>query len=195
MFIERQSRGRNDSIVIRKSIAAKYHGGFRSAPMLSNVMKKTHLAIRSGFCRISGNVEFTAGGARRLRSEDELVLLICLTKRFRFFVNTANIGGFWYTRRQRKEGEDSVRWVLLGVDITQEYMPLSMTQRRKGYKKYCSALSLSWKISGFSSTFTKMLDIRIIKILKIRETSIFSTCEIYEIKSVMFQQSNFISNL
>ncbi|KYN02320.1 hypothetical protein ALC62_06869 [Cyphomyrmex costatus] len=39
--------------------------------------------------------------ARQLRSEDELVLLICLTKRFRFFVNTANIGGFWYTRRER----------------------------------------------------------------------------------------------
>jgi len=39
--------------------------------------------------------------ARQLHSEDELVLLICLTKRFRFFVNTANIGGFWYTGRER----------------------------------------------------------------------------------------------
>jgi len=43
--------------------------------------------------------------ARRLRSEDELVLLICLTKRFRFFVNTANIGGFWYTRKRKTEEE------------------------------------------------------------------------------------------
>ncbi|KYM80196.1 hypothetical protein ALC53_09290 [Atta colombica] len=42
--------------------------------------------------------------ARQLHSEDELVLLICLTKRFRFFVNTANIGGFWYTGRERSLG-------------------------------------------------------------------------------------------
>lgn len=43
---------------------------------------------------------------RRLRSEDELVLLIYLTKRFRFFVNTANIGGFWYTRRETEKKRD-----------------------------------------------------------------------------------------
>lgn len=87
---------------------------------------------------------------RRLRSEDKLVLLICLTKRFRFFVNTANIGGFWYTwieRLRKKENSyvDIVRhWYYI------ENGTLFMMLRREGYKKDCNALE-KWILWHFLS--------------------------------------------
>lgn len=51
----------NDSIVIRKSILEFCRIPWGPDAMLSTSWK-THLAIRSGFCRVSGNIEFTAGG-------------------------------------------------------------------------------------------------------------------------------------
>ncbi|TGZ51130.1 Uncharacterized protein DBV15_09639 [Temnothorax longispinosus] len=100
-----------DSIVIRKSILASR--GILWGTRCSRHHEKRTLQYDPVFAA-SAETANSRRAAHRLRSEDELVLLICLTKRFRFFVNTANIGGFWYTRRERlRKKENSYVMVLL----------------------------------------------------------------------------------
>jgi len=90
----------NDSIVIRKSILES--GGI---PWCSNMVLstswKTHLAIRSGFCRVSGNIEFTAGGpSASLWGWAGFINLphkeVSLFRKYGQYY-----GGFWYTGRER----------------------------------------------------------------------------------------------
>lgn len=120
--ISEDNRG-NDSIVIRKSIFESREipwGSRWTAAALSRRHEKRTLQYDPVFAA-SAETSNSRRAARRLRSEDELVLLIYLTKRFRFFVNTANIGGFWCTRGERGERKEADSYVvLLDVDIAQD---------------------------------------------------------------------------
>lgn len=138
----------NDSIVIRKSILESCRIPWGPDAMLSTSWK-THLAIRSGFCRVSGNIEFTAGGPlASLRGWAGFINL--LHKEVSLFRKYCQ---YWrllvHTKRKKEEGREFVRGIV-GRRYYLEDGTLFMMQYREGYKKYCDALE-KWILWNSSS--------------------------------------------
>lgn len=118
---------------------------------------KTHLAIRSGFCRVSGNIEFTAGiPSVSLRGwagfinlpHKEVSLFRKYCQYWRLLV---------HTKRKTAEEREFERSIV-GCRYYIEDNTLFMMQRREGYKKYCDALSRN----GFCEISHQLLLIRIL---------------------------------
>lgn len=139
-----------DSIVIRKSILESRGIPWGSDAVLSTSWK-THLAIRSGFCRVSGNIEFTAGGpSASLRGwagfinlpHKEVSLFRKYCQYWRLLV---------HTKRKTAEEREFVRGIV-GRRYYIEANTLFMMQHREEYKKYCDALE-KWILWNFSSIF------------------------------------------